>query len=286
MDWTWKAGATALAVALVLLVARRAGRRAAGMAASLPLVTAPALAWIACEQGAPPAASAAIASVSACAALAAFAVVQAWLGRRGAIAGALAGAALVAAPLAGPAALVADHLAPACVFGLAGCALALRVFPRPSAPAAPGRIRPSLLVTASLAGCMSAAAAAAGPQLGAVWAGLLASLPVISAPVAAMAHAAGARDEATEFLRGYVAGLPGRVAFGAAFAVGVTRLGLPAALALAGAAALLANAGVACAWGADAAAAPWDEARGRGLPLPSSLPGVVEKVRRWARSRC
>jgi hypothetical protein len=79
MDWAWKAGATALAVGLVLLLARHAGRRAAGTAASLPLVTAPALAWIAHEHGTALAASAAVATVSACAALAAFALAQAWL---------------------------------------------------------------------------------------------------------------------------------------------------------------------------------------------------------------
>ena len=81
MDWGWKALLTAASVAMVLAVARLGGRRVAGVAAALPTVTAPALAWMAHDHGDGFAADAATASVAASALLALFAVVHAHVAR-------------------------------------------------------------------------------------------------------------------------------------------------------------------------------------------------------------
>ncbi len=212
----------------------------------------------------------------------------------------MVGALLAAAPVAGPAAWVGDCLTAACALGLAGCGLAFVLFPRRIAGSERRMLESSVFATAILAGLLSAMVAAAGPQLGAVGAGLPASLPVVSAPVAAMAHAAGARDDATEFLRGYIVGLPGRVAFGAAFAAAAVHLGAPTPFALAGLAVVFVNASVArvvLRFDAviplarrDVAAArrhPLREERAAAaLPLPSGPSGGVLGKRRWAKSRC
>ena len=61
MDGLWKAAATALTVAVLMGLARGAGHRVAGLLAALPTTTAPALVWLAADQGPAFAARAAVA---------------------------------------------------------------------------------------------------------------------------------------------------------------------------------------------------------------------------------
>ncbi|MBZ8141339.1 MFS transporter [Rubrivivax gelatinosus] len=82
MDWVFKVVLTAATVWVVMVVAGRSGRRLAGVAAALPTITAPTLAWLIHERGVGFAMDAAIASVSACAMLAIFTLGYALASRR------------------------------------------------------------------------------------------------------------------------------------------------------------------------------------------------------------
>ena len=222
MDWLGKALLTALSVVLVLVLARRGGRRAAGIVAALPTVTAPALAWMAHDRGDAFATQAATAGVAACAMLAAFAVVHARVARHRGVAVTLACGLAAAALLAEPVALASGTLAGASAFALAACLVALRCLPTPLLP--PARpVRTSILGTALVAAGLGALTVALAPLLGSVLSGLLASLPLISGVVAATEQASTGPVAAADFLRGYVAGLPARASFCATFSL----LGVP-----------------------------------------------------------
>ena len=102
MDWSSKFFITAVGALLVLLVAQRFGQRVAGLVAALPLVTAPALVWLAHDHGIAFAVGAAVGSVGACAMLAVFALAFSIASRRGSAVALLAGgaaAALVTLPV-------------------------------------------------------------------------------------------------------------------------------------------------------------------------------------------
>ena len=73
---------TALAVALVLCVLRRAGPRLGGLAAAIPVTSVPALAWAAWEQGAVFAAASATAALLATGMTGLFALCYTWGARR------------------------------------------------------------------------------------------------------------------------------------------------------------------------------------------------------------
>jgi len=235
MDWLLKAGLTATMVLLVMAVARRSGRRWAGVAAALPTITAPTLAWLAYERGVAFAVDAAIASVSACAMLAVFAVGYAFACRhgRGKVCALLCGLAAALA-LAWPAFAASANLLDALMLGLGCSALALVCIPR-SAHDGVARARPRHLSAwaALAAGSLTALAATAGPALGSFATGLLSSLPVISAAVAMVEHAHGGHRAAANFLHGYAWGLFGKAAFGTVFVLLAPRIGAAAALVLA-----------------------------------------------------
>jgi hypothetical protein len=232
MDGLCKALLTAITVVVVVLMARRSGRRIAGIVAALPTVTAPALLWIAHVQGDAFAAHAAVASVAACAMLAAFALAYAGLLGRGGVALALSGGAAGAALVALPAWLASDDLRWASALALAACVAALRLMPHGIAPLSERRAA-SPVAAIVVAAPLSALVAAFGPALGSAAAGLLASLPVISATVAAVEHATLGPAAAGRFLRGYAEGLVGKAVFGAVFALAAVPLGAFAALLLA-----------------------------------------------------
>lgn len=218
MDWLFKAGLTAAMVLLVLEVARRSGHRWAGMAAALPTITAPTLAWLAHERGLAFAVDAAVASISACAMLAVFSLGYALAARRRGRACALAcggGAALV---LAWPAFATSTCLARAMLLGLGCSALALWCMPRQAVPSAT-RAHPAraALGTALVAGSVTALAVTLGPALGGFATGALASAPVISAAAAMVAHTQGGHGAVASFLRGYAWGLFGKAGFAIAF---------------------------------------------------------------------
>ncbi|WP_139826246.1 hypothetical protein [Derxia lacustris] len=224
---------TALAVLLVSAVARRGGRRLAGVIAALPMITAPTLGWLAHEQGPAYAASAAVGSVAACAVLAAFALGYGLAARQRGIAlallGGLAGALAAMLPVVAASARLVDALA----LALACSALALAALPATGLPDAAPLAAPRPLALALAAAGVTALIATLGPALGSFATGMLSSLPLVGASVVLREHAGAGPEAAAQFLRGYVWGLFGKAAFGAAFALLAPRLGAAAALALA-----------------------------------------------------
>jgi hypothetical protein len=232
MEWVWKALLTAGSVLLVMLLARHGGRRAAGAVAALPTVTAPALAWLAHDRGDAFAAHAAVASLSACAMLAAFAVVQVHVARRRGVVVTLACGAMGAAVLAAPAALASVTLAAALPLAVSSCALALLCLPPPPPHALPPARAP-VVATALAAAGLGLVTAALAPLLGIFAAGLLASLPLVSGAVAVSEQASSGYAGLAQFLRAYVRGLPARAVFCVVFALLAVRLGWIAASAVA-----------------------------------------------------
>lgn len=249
MDWWTKGLLTMASVALVLGLARRWGGAAAGIVAGLPTTTAPALGWMAHEQGAPFAAHAAAATVAACALMAAFALAYAHASlhhrpRRVA----LAWGAVAALLMVGPVLAASHHLLPALVLAAACGLLAWRAWPGPHPPVAnavgaPPRRWATTVLPAVVAAVLSLGLSAAGPAIGTGMAGLLASLPVVSITVASAQHADAGAAAARQFLLGTVAGLFGRMAFGTVFATALPSCGIGLALALAAGAAVMVNLG-------------------------------------------
>jgi hypothetical protein len=237
MDWGYKAVLTAMTVAAVLMTAQLFGRRLAGLIAGLPVIAAPSLLWIAAEQGAAYAARCAVGSVAACGAAAVFAVIYERVARRHGLlpsmGAALAGGGLVALALAlltrGEQGLAIALLATTTL-----CTWALRRLPAAPAEARPTRrLRAELLLTATVAGAISAGIALGSPLLGPFWSGLLASLPVISSAVLVQQHLTAPHAARRRFLRGYATGLVGKAAFATAFAGAAAQLGASLAMALA-----------------------------------------------------
>lgn len=249
MEWFCKALLTMVSVALVLGLARRWGGAVAGLVAGLPTTTAPALAWMASEHGAAFAAEAAASAVAAGSTLAAFALGYAHAARAGrppCTALAWGGAAAVA--MTGPALACAHALPAALALGTGSAWLVLLAWPAAAARRRTASVDAAMplrhgnehrwrganlpaWLPAAYAGGISLGLAAAGPAIGSAFAGLLASLPVVSVSVAMAQHAAQGPDAARLFLRGAVTGLLGRSAFCAVFALTVSPLGTGAALA-------------------------------------------------------
>lgn len=220
MDPLAKALATSAGVAVLLLLARRFGQRLAGWLTGLPIVTLPALGWLAFERGAGFAATAAAGCVAAGVGCALFSLGYACASRRRAPGAALAAGALAAAlplpwwsqaavPL--PLALLSSLLA--CAGGIA----ALQV------PAGtPVRARPArggLALTALTAGLVSGVVSWGASELGAFWSGLCASAPLLAAVLVVRLHRDGGSRAATVFLRGYLGGIAGRSCLVALFAL-------------------------------------------------------------------
>lgn len=243
MDWICKAVATAVAVAAILAIARRFGRHVAGLLAGLPTVTGPALIWLAVDHGETYAVAAAIGSVAACGVCAVFALVYERASR-------LAGpfVSLLAATVATVAsALALQRLAPDLVVALivaVGASLAIRVAlggadecagdgaaKGTRTAAARGHGEPWL--TAGVSGLVSGAVALLAPSVGAYWAGVLASPPLIAAAVAMREHGRREHHGVRAFLHGYVGGLVGRCGYGAVFALLLVSTGTLAAAMLA-----------------------------------------------------
>jgi hypothetical protein len=237
MGWYWKAMLTAMSVVVLTKLGQRAGRQVAGIVAALPITTAPSLLWLADEYGTAFAAHSAIASVGACAMLAAFALAYAYAARRRCALVALAIALAACAMAALPAMAASVGLVPSAGLALAAVAIATRALPR-GLPEALGAAPLPACVCGLLSGAVAAVAAAASPVLGSLGSGIVASMPVTGAALAANAHVALGPGGAQRFLAGYVRGLPGRAAFGAVFALGVSPCGAWMAAGLAGLAAI------------------------------------------------
>ena len=227
MDWTCKAMLTTATVALLLTVARLFGRRVAGLLAGMPTVTAPALVWLAVEFGADFAAQAAAGSVAACGLCALFALGYERASRHMGPWTALAAACASGIVLAGPAQAMRLHLGASLFLAITLCLLVLALLPTGRRETKPQRpLRGELLITAGAAGLVTALASVLAPHVGAFWAGVLASPPLVAAAVVVNLHVVHGRNSTQGFLRGYVAGLIGRAFFGATFALAVVTAGM------------------------------------------------------------
>jgi uncharacterized membrane protein (GlpM family) len=234
MDWGYKAMLTTVTVALVLLVAQTFGRRLAGLIAGLPVITAPALVWLASEHGAAFAARTAVGSITACGLMALFALVYERISRRRGPAASLGAGAAVVGLVAAPAAALAGHPLRALAFTLLCCAVATALLPASRSDAVPARRRRGdIAYTAVMAGLVSVVATLVARTAGPFWAGVTAALPVISAAALVHQHLTASHDDIRRFLRGYVAGLSGKAVFALVFAAAVIGIGAPAAVAVA-----------------------------------------------------
>jgi hypothetical protein len=222
MNWGYKAMLTALAVAMVLMTIRFFGRRAAGILAGMPIISAPAFVWITLDRGAEFASRTAIGGIAACGLFALFSVAYERLGRHAGPSVTLMASLGIVAALAALA--PAPDLPAWLVLGgaVAACALALSVLPNPSITSQSAkRHRLDILLTAITAGIASAAISANAEALGAFWCGIAASLPIISASVVVHQHATASQRDVQRFLRGYVLGLIGKAFFAAAFSAAI-----------------------------------------------------------------
>jgi hypothetical protein len=237
MDWSYKAVLTAITVALLLWVARLFGRRLAGLLAGLPTVTGPALIWLGLEYGAGYAAEAAIGSISACLLCAVFAFAYERASRRFGIWLALAVSCIACVAVAPPLAGLDGKMILALLCAGAGAGFVYTAIPDALESARKAR-NPAgeIWLTALVSGAVSGAVAVTAPQSGPFWTGVLASPPLIAAVIAMHQHAHAGNASVRTFLRGYVAGLLGRAAFGAGFALLVTPFGVASAALLATAA--------------------------------------------------
>jgi hypothetical protein len=234
MDWAYKAVLTAAAVAAVMMAARLFGRSVAGLLAGLPVITAPALLWLAAEQGDAFAAASAVGSLAACVPAALFAWTFERLARRRGGAKSLLGALLVLAASAVVTLPLAGHALPALLAALLVCGVALRsVSARPACSSWVRPLRGEPWLSALLAGVVSAGVALVAQMVGAFWAGMLSSLPIISACAMLHLRLAGGSGDVTRFVTGYLPGLLAKAVFVFAFALLAPRLGSLAALGLA-----------------------------------------------------
>jgi hypothetical protein len=241
MDWgsAWGSGGckailTALVVAAVLMTVRIFGRRAAGVLAGLPIITAPAFVWIAMDQGAEFASRTALGGVAASGLLAVFSVAYERVGRR---VGPMASL-IVSLGMVGILAALVPVANQPTWFVLGGavamCALALSILPNPSVTSQMvKRHRFDLVATAIIAGIASALVTVYAEFLGAFWCGIAASLPIISASVVVHQHTTASQRDVQRFLRGYVLGLIGKAFFAAAFSVAILYSAVSVALVVA-----------------------------------------------------
>jgi hypothetical protein len=231
MDWGYKAVLTAAVVATVMMAARLFGRQAAGLLAGLPVITTPALLWLAEEQGAAFAAASAVGSLAACVAAAAFAAAfERVARRRGAGAALAAGVVALAAAAFATQSLAGRPLAALLAAALA-CALAYRaVVVRPAHGTWVRPLRGEPWLSAVLAGTVSALVSLLALRVGAFWSGMLSTLPIISACALVHLRLAGGAGDVTRFVAGYLPGLFAKALFLFVFALLTAHLGALVAL--------------------------------------------------------
>jgi hypothetical protein len=252
---------TATLVWLLMLAARRLGGRFAGLLTGLPTVSGPALLWMALDHGAAHAHLGATGAVVGTIACALFARVYAWAGTgSGALrAGACATATTVVAVVIGhwwaPSLLWAVPIAAIAVLGLQRCKVQGAAATRRHACASP-------LLTATVAGAITALVSFGCAGLSAEAGGLASSLPVIAAAVAVRQQRCEGPAAARCFLDGYLDGLLSRIVFTGTFGFAVLALAWPIALAIA----LLASTGIGVGMPALRTLLPW-----RGLLTATKL---------------
>jgi hypothetical protein len=231
MDIWWKAAGTAITMAVVILTARRVHRRLAGVVAAFPMVTAPALLWLARDPGPAFAAAAAVASVASCLMQAGFALGYARAARHAGPVASLGWGLAAAGVMAALGSAIGNQLMPAAGAAAAGVAVCRWLLPaagdragvasRPAAQRGWGEVALTIVASALL----STLAASLGADWGPFAAGLLASLPVVCGTVAVVEHVRHGPAVAGAFLHAYTEGLFARIVFGAVFALAVPAWG-------------------------------------------------------------
>ena len=222
-------------VVMVSLVARRFGARIGGVVAGLPVIAGPILLVLAVQHGSPFASRAAVGVLLGMVGLAAFVLAYVatarWVGWPGAVAVAYAAFALAVV------AMRPVSVGPLLAFVIACGALILTLglLPRPRYPARTPLPHarwdlPFRAVCTTLAVVtVTAIATTLGPHLS----GLITSLPIITAVLAAFTHAHRGRDEAARLLRGFTIGFFAYAAFCFVVAIAVRPLGIAGCFALA-----------------------------------------------------
>lgn len=239
MDWGYKAVLTGMTVAAVMLAAQLLGRQIAGLMAGLPVISAPALVWLAAERGTEAATQGAAGGLAACAAATVFALAFERAARHHGRAITLLQAALalsVALALLQP---LGAHPLSLAAAALAATALARRALGPQEGPSGSVRAMPGEpWLTATLAGLASATASHGASQFGPFWSGAIAALPLISGCAMLHLQRAGSPGDVRSFVIGYLPGVAGKTMFLAAFALVAPRAGAGWAMAAAGVAAV------------------------------------------------
>jgi hypothetical protein len=272
MDLMVKSLVAAALVGVLLQLAQRWGGRAAGMLTGLPIVSGPAMLWLAHAHGvayAQEVCTGAVAAAAVCAVFAlSFAMAVQHLSRATTLAVAALGALL---PLLVTAALdnelpiglplvfmLAIAITVACLCALTWAlnqplgrradraSVALALSPSGPAPAS------GVWRTALLAGLVTLGTSALASKIGAYWSGMLSSMPWVCAAVAMHLHRQHAHQpgqvQVLNFLHGYVAGLIGRSFFVAVVSAATEPWGVLPALLLAAASAVAAATCTGWAW--------------------------------------
>jgi hypothetical protein len=233
VDWFYKAVLTAAVVAAVMMAARLAGRAAAGWLAGLPVITTPALLWLAREQGAGFAAASAVGSLAACSAAALFALAFERVARRRGVVGALAAGLAVLALSAVLLQPLREHPLAALAVAAVASGVTARAMRRRAARG--GWVRPlrgEPWLSAAAAGAIAALVSLLALRLGPYWSGLLATLPIISACALVHLRRAGTEGDVCRFVAGYAPGLFAKALFLFVFALLAPTLGAPVAVVL------------------------------------------------------
>lgn len=230
-------------VLLLTLAGRRWGPSLAGWLAGLPLVAGPTLLFVALDQGAGFAASAALASLIAVPANVSFMLCFAWAGLRLPWAGAAAIGVAVFALLA--LALTRLSLSPwvALATSLLSLVVVARSFPRVHFALVPTlHSRWELPTRCLAAGALALAVTLLAERLGPVNSGLLAVFPVLGLVLGVFSHRAWGGAGAARLLAGMVQGMAAFTTFCFVLAVAMPRWGIAWAFAGAVVAALLVQA--------------------------------------------
>jgi hypothetical protein len=206
---------TALAVAIVLSLLRRAGPRVGGLAAALPMTSVPALAWASAEYGPVFAATAAVAALLTTAMTGLFALLYAHAARHWAPAHALAVATLPVLVLTAAVAQAHCSLAGALCLAIPVLLMCGRLMPAAAdAVARPGaRPRHDLLKTVAIAGLSTTLIGAIAPTVPPLVCGLVAAIPVIGISTTVSVHRQGGAMAVVQFLQGYLQGQWAKGAF-------------------------------------------------------------------------
>lgn len=229
MDVLHKALITAGVVAGLLWLLRQSGPRAGGLAAALPLTSAPVLVWLGLEQGPGPVAGAASGALLSTALTPLLVAVYGRLSsRHGPLSclllglGAAAVALLLLEPWLGRTALAGLAMA----LGLS--ALALRLLPRPTqALPRASHWRRELLQTAAVAGGLTWVIDGVTGHASATSCGLLAAFPVVGLTTLYSTHRHQGAAVACQFLAAYVEGTAAKAVFLALLVGGLNSLPLP-----------------------------------------------------------